>query len=331
VNVKHWVLALILFSAVAAFADYAFTRWAIYENRSSDAGRLYHLAAERGDEIPIFGSSKVYHDYVPAEMGVNAYNYGFDGVSYEVTDALLDIELAKHKTTPVVIDLKPQAEHGIGDPATYIPLAFDARIRRLLRATGSMAWRYYVPGIRYFGYYDEYLKEWINDRAGLMRTVERGFSHEKYWSFDRARLDAAVRQRVKGPNGYFPDETQNERLITHIREHPERLFFLVYSPVHESCFTNFQHIEQFDAFKARLAALPNAVVLDFERSGYPDEWFKDTNHLLYDGALDFSRRLGDTIRETLQRAGPPTSARDLDLRGGDQSTPRSAPARASAR
>jgi hypothetical protein len=290
-------------------ADYAFTRWAIYENPAGNAGRVHHLMHEMDDEIPIFGSSKVYYDYVPAEMGINAYNYGLDGASYEVTDTFLEIELAKHKTTPIILDLKTEAEHDIGDPSTYIPFAFDARIRSLLERSDAMVWRYVVPGIRYFGYYDSYLKELINDRAQVMRRVERGFSHEKYWSFDRARLDDAVRQRLQSRNGYFPDEEQNRRLVERIRRHPERLFFLVYSPVHSSCFTNFQNADEFAAFKNRLAALPNAVVLDYSHSDYPDEWFKDTNHLLYDGAVDFSRRVGERIRlEIRERAS--STARD---------------------
>ena len=294
---------IIAFAGISAAADYVFTRWAIYENSSSNAGRIYHLMQESGDEIPIFGSSKVYYDYIPAQMGINAYNYGLDGTSYEVTDAFLEIELAKHKTSPIIIDLKPQAEHGIGDPNAYVPFAFDSRIRQLLETSDSMVWRYYIPGIRYFGYYDYYLKELINNRAQLMRKVERGFSYEKFWTFDRARLDDAIRLRMQGPNGYFPDTAQESRLLDRIKQHPERLFFLVYSPVHSSCFTNFQNLEQFNAYKERLGSLQNAVVIDLERTNYPDQWFKDTNHLLYEGAVDFSRDLGVRIREVMRVRG----------------------------
>jgi len=303
VKVSSWLVALAAFVAVGAAADFAVTHWAIYDNPSGDAGRLYHLMHENGDEIPIFGSSKVYYDYVPSEMGINSYNYGLDGSSYEVVDALLQIELAKHKTVPIIVDLKPQGEHGIGDPSTFIPFVFDSRIRTMLQRSDSMVWRYFIPGLRYFGYYDYYLKEFINDRARLMRSVERGFSHEKYWTFDRARLDDAIHRRIQGPNGYFPDEQQNSRLIEHIKQHPERLFFVVYSPAHAANFANFQNLEKFDAFKARLSSLPNAVVLDFERRDYPDEWFKDTNHLLYDGAVDFSRQLGLAIRGVMKARG----------------------------
>jgi len=299
-NIRPWIIAIVSFAAVAVAADYLITRWAIDENPSSNAGRIRHLVNEHSDEIPIFGSSKVYYDYVPAEMGLNAFNYGLDGSSYEVTDALLDIELAKHKTAPIIIDLKPQAEHGIGDPSTYIPFAYDPHIRRLFDDSDSMVWRYYVPGIRYFGYYDYYLKELIDDRAHVMRTVERGFSHEKYWTFDRARLDDAIGQRIRESNGYFPDDAQNSRLIERIKQHPDRLFFLVYSPVHSSCYVNFQNLDRFEAFKAKLGSMQNVVVLDLERTDYPDEWFKDTNHLLYEGAAEFSRSLGRRIKEVLQ-------------------------------
>jgi len=298
-SVKPWLAVLHAFAAIAGLADYSLTRWAIDENPAGNAGRVYHLLREAGDEIPIFGSSRVYHDYVPAQMGVNAYNYGLDGASYEVTDALLQIELAKPKTTPIVIDLKPEADHDIGDPATYIPFVFDSRIRGMLVRNDAIVWRFFVPGLRYFGYYDYYLKELVNDRAQVMRRVERGFTYERYWTFDRARLDDAVTKRLRSTNGFFPDEGQDQRLIAQIRAHTERLFFLVYSPVHASCFTSFQNAAEFAAFKQSLAALPNVVVLDFSRTDYPDQWFMDTNHLLYDGAVDFSRRLGERIKAVL--------------------------------
>ncbi len=302
-KLSPWAYVIGLFAIIALTSDFLFTRWAIYNNPSSNAGRIYHLIQEQGDEIPILGSSKVYYDYIPSKMGINAYNYGLDGASYEVTDTFLQIELAKHKTSPIIVDLKPESEHGIGDPSTFIPFVFDSRIRGLLNDTASMAWRFRLPGLRYFGYYDYYLKELLNDRAHLMRTVERGFSNEKYWTFDRARLDRAVRLRMQGPNGYFPDAQQNHRLIDHIKQHPERLFLLVYSPVHSSCFVNFHDREGFEAFKAELASLPNALVIDWQQSNYPDEWFKDTNHLLYEGAVDFSTRLGAKIREVLRARG----------------------------
>lgn len=295
-----WLSALAIFAAVCAGADFIVTRWAVDDNPSGNAGRIYHLIHENGDEIPIFGSSKVFYNYAPAEMGINSYNYGLDGASYEVIDALLDIELAKRKTSPIIVDLKPQSEHGIGDASAFIPFVFDSRIRSMLERTDSLIWRYLVPGVRYFGYYDYYLRELLNDRAQLMRTVERGFSHEKYWAFDRARLDEAVRRRAQGCNGYFPDEEQDARLIRHINEHPERLFFIVYSPAHAANFVNFQHAELFERFKARLGSMPNVVVLDFERQEFPDEWFKDTNHLLYDGAVAFSRKLGEEVRRALK-------------------------------
>jgi hypothetical protein len=301
VSYKPWIVWGVAFVALALAVDAATTHWGIDENPSSDAGRLHHLFVESSDEIPIFGTSKVYYDYIPTEMGINAFNYGLDGSSYEVVDAFLAIELAKKKTSPIIIDLKPQGERGIGDVGTYIPVAFEPSIRRLLLDAHEMSWRFVVPGIRYFGYYENYAKEFINDRAQLARVVERGYSREKYWTFDRDRLDEAVRKRRLGPNGYFPDPDQDSRLIARIESHPERLFILVYSPAHRASFENFQNLEGLKAFQTRLAKLPNAVVIDMEQPDFPDEYFKDTSHLLPDGAVTFSRALGERIRAEMGR------------------------------
>lgn len=299
-KLKSTIFLTIAFVAICFATDFVFTHVAIYNNASGDAGRLYHLIQAQDDEIPILGASTAYQDYIPSEMGVNAYNYGLNGSSYEVVDALLGIELAKPRTTPVIVDLQFHASYGLGDESAFIPLTYNPYVRQLLERTKTGNWRYSLPGIRYFGHYGWYLKELINDRYSVMRKVVRGYAYEKYTSFDRTRMDLAVKGRLNGKNEYSPDEDQDRRLLAQIQGHPERLFFLVYAPLHASHYTHFENMERFNAFKAKLSALPNVALLDYGRVDYPDEWYKDTSHLLQAGATDFSRKLGEKIRETLR-------------------------------
>jgi hypothetical protein len=298
---KTWTLALAGFVAVCLLADLFFTRIIILRNPSSNTVRILHLYQENGDEIPIFGTSKARWNYIPSELGLNVFNYGIDGGSFEIADMQLGIELAKPKTTPVIIELQYTDTRGLGDVGQYLPLDYDPRIRQLLARFHELTWRSYVPGIRYFGYYDWYLKDYLTARFQSGTRVDHGYPYSvPPVPFDRARLQSFEQIRLHSTNGYFPDEDQNRRLIAHITTHPQRLFFLVFSPYHSSCFVHFENVDKLKAYEERLSALPNVVLLDWSRLDYPDEFFFDTLHLQHDGAVDFSRKLGDQIHQILR-------------------------------
>ena len=150
-------MALVIFVGACILADLTVT----YGLRTplSDIDRINHLYHENGDEIPIFGASKAHGHYNPRLMGLNAFNYGIDGASYEVTDVFLQIELAKPKTSPVIIELQHRDTGQLSDPAKFIPFVRDPRIRQLLDRFHAMDWKYYIPGLRYFGHYDYLFKD----------------------------------------------------------------------------------------------------------------------------------------------------------------------------
>jgi hypothetical protein len=298
---KTWILALAAFVAAGILADLFFTRIIILRNPSSNTLRILHLCQENNDEIPIFGTSKARWNYIPSEIGLNVFNYGIDGGSFEITDVQLGIELAKPKTTPIIIELQHADTRGLGDIGQYLPLVYDPRIRQLLVRFHELTWRNYVPGIRYFGYYDWYMRDYVAARFQAASRMDHGYPYFVHPPpFDRARLQTFEQVRLHSTNGYYPDEDQNRRLIAHINAHPQRLFFLVFSPYHSSYFVHFENMDQLKTYEARLEALPNVVLLDWSRLDYPDEFFFDTLHLQHDGAVDFSRRLGNRIRQVLR-------------------------------
>lgn len=289
-----------VFAGIAALADVALTRCILLRVPLSDSSRIQHLYLDNSDDMPIFGTSKAHGHYSPADMGVPAFNYGMDGISYEVTDVLLQVELAKRRTTPIILELQYEDTDVLGYDGKYIPFAYDARFRKLLERFHAMSWRYYVPGIRYFGHYDRSLQIYLNGRMGVQK-VTQGFSELVHPPpFDRAMLDEYIRRRLKARNGYFQKDEQNNRLVTRITEHPDRLFFLVISPYHPSYYQHFLNQDKLEAFEKKLQALPNVVLIDWGRRNYPEEYFLDTLHLRREGAAIFSRELGEKIREALR-------------------------------
>ena len=301
-------MAFAAFAGLCILADVAFTHVVVLGTSLSDASRIQHLYLDNSDDIPIFGTSKAHGNYCPTDIGLNTFNYGMDAASYEVTDVFLQIELAKTRTTPIIIVLQHSDTGTLGFQGRFIPFVSDPRFRQLLGRFHAMSWRYYIPGIRNFGFYDSLLQDYLNERMHVQK-VSRGFSELTHSPpFAQAKLDEYVRGRLEARTGFFQDEDQNRRLIAHITEHPERLFFLVISPYLPSYFTHFQNPYKLTAYEEKLSALPNVVLLDWSRLDYPDDCFLDTLHLRREAAAKFSRKLGDKIRETLRARGEQASA-----------------------
>src|SRR6266478_585039 len=103
---KTWIMAFAAFVCVCILGDVVFTHCIVFGTPLSGGARIRHLYLDNSDAIPIFGTSKAHGHYSPADMGLNAFNYGMDAASFEVTDVFLQIELAKPRTTPVIIELE---------------------------------------------------------------------------------------------------------------------------------------------------------------------------------------------------------------------------------
>jgi hypothetical protein len=295
-----WGGALVMFASVGVACDIFWTRCVISGSDSFEAAKVSRLIALRSPEIPIFGASKARADYVPGLIHPAAFNYGMDAASYEVIDLLLHIELAKNKAGPLIIDMNHQAFRGIGDVSKLIPFTQLPEVKDLLKRDGSMQWRFNIPGIRYFGFYDWYLKDFLAERYTVTRRVDRGYTTTyNRLPWDRSTFDAAIKKRLETGYGFKDDPSQDERLFRHIRHAPRRKFVLVYAPVHASCFVNFTGAGEFAQFLVRLRGLDNVVVLDWSRLHFPDEYFADTVHLNERGAIEFSRRLGAELRPVL--------------------------------
>lgn len=295
-----WLTAVCAFLVMTLGGDYLFTHAVIYRSDSFEAGKVAHLIGEKGAEIPIFGSSKARHDYVPSLISPLAFNYGMDSASFEVVDALLDVELAKPKCGPIIIDVFQSAFHDLGDISKFAPFAGRPEFRLALDEQHAMEWRFLVPGLRYFGYYDWYLKDYLNERLGLTRKVVRGYTVSTNGTdFSRQDLEAAVQKRLAEGFTYTEDRSQLAQFLRRVRSAPNRRFIIVFSPLHSSCFRVFRNYSGFQKYVADLRAEPNATVLDWSQMPLKDEDFTDTTHLSFQGARKFSTRLHDEIKDLL--------------------------------
>jgi hypothetical protein len=293
---KSWFLAAIAFAIWAISIDFLWTRLVIDRSTMSEAARVNHLILEHGSEIPVFGPSTAICDYDPEILGDDVFNYGMKGASMDAWVTLLQIECNKHKRTPIVLDLSPMGFRGMGDKSRFAPFARQPEIRQMLKREGFMEWRYWVPGLRYFGYYDWYLKDYLAEHLFATKKAVGGYTIEFNEKFDRNQLDADITNRLKLGFGYQPFADQERRLFELIRSTPQRTFVMVFAPMHSSCYTNFVDPQGFARHLDQLRSFTNAVVLNWGRMELPDECFEDTTHLNREGAIRFSRRLADQLK-----------------------------------
>jgi hypothetical protein len=303
---RAWFVAIAVFAVLACAMDTLWTRVVIDGSAASDAGRLNHLIHEHGSEIPIFGASQARYDYVPEILGDNVFNYGMAGISPDVVAALLEIECKKHKQTPIVVDPgHSHVQQRLGNLSKFPPYAWQPEIREMLVRLKSMEWRYLVPGLRYFGYYDSYLSDYLAERMSKTKKTVRGYTvASNRQPFDHRVLDKNIKQRLEAGYGFSSYSDPQHLLFDVMKNTPERTFIIVFSPVHSSCFVNFQNREDFAQYLGTLRSLTNVVVLDWSHMELADDCFDDTVHLNERGAREFSQRLANRIRTVCSAAIP---------------------------
>lgn len=295
-HLKAWASAGVALFGFAAAVDFFWTQVVINGSATSEASRIHHLITEAGVEIPIFGASKARSNYIPEILGADVFNYGMDSASMDVVNTLLQIECRKNKRTPIIVDMSPTAFRGIGDPSKFAPFAYQPDIRQTLDQLDLMEWRYWVPGLRYFGYYDWFLKDYLSEHIAVTKKTVRGYTSSfNEARFDRRHLEEAIGKRIKAGNGFRSYADQDTHLFELIRKTPHRTFMLVYSPLHSSCFANFKDLEGFKRYLEVLRGFPNVAIVDWSQMQFPDEFFKDTTHLNAEGAAEFSRRFSKEL------------------------------------
>lgn len=302
-SVVAWAALVVgVLCASALAADALFTR-AILHSGSVEAGRVLRLSEGVGDpnEIPIFGASKARANYIPEELGPRFYNYGFYSASPDVSNMLVAFALKRQSTAPIVIDLHQGAFQDIGDVRNYIPAARSEEVAALLRLTNHWRWYYAIPGIRYFGSYDWYLKGVLSDHIQVTHSIARGYTHEyNTIPWNRATFDDDVRRRLAEPFKFGLDVRQRARFLELIRSAPNRKFYIVLSPLHRSFMAHSYNEPAFRMSLNDFVRLPNVRVFDFTRTTYPDEYFLNTGHLNYRGAVVFSRKLRALIKHDMR-------------------------------
>lgn len=257
------------------------------------------------EEIPIFGSSRAEKAYYCDSLGPNFYNYGMPSASFNVIELLLKPELQKHKNSPIIIDVHHDFfQHDAHDDiniATYIPFInkYDT-IKDFLKANNRYNNYQQIPGMRYFGFYTDYLRPVIESKNESENTLYlKGGVYDTKVSSNKSLQKKMTARELKKLH-FEIDLEAHKRLLEMIEMHPERKFVFVVSPYHSSAKKTVDNFEEMLTYFNYLEKeFENVVFIYIDAAGYTDELWKDTIHLNILGAKKFS----SALRIELQKRG----------------------------
>ena len=277
--------------------DKVFTKYIVLKNETTNYYKLYRLVHEtHNEEIPILGSSTVLRGYLPDTLGSNFYNYGITASNFQKVEFQLKVELAKDKNTPIIIDLPPPFFYDKDQPniriEDFLPIVDISEVSQFMNEYDYAQPWHHLPGIRYFGYYLTYVGAYY--REGKM---PKRMGVDKGAKFVRTRQTAQEFERLaqwrkENPIPIQISEKMVERFKNLVKSHPNRQIVLVVSPFHKAAYESGTDLKVYINLIQRLENdLPNIKGLVFDGTNYPDDYFLDTSHLNYWGAVYFSKEL----------------------------------------
>lgn len=293
-NFSKFILkVLIAFLIIGGILNYSFQELVIFKSEISGAYKVNKIIKENHkNEIPIFGSSRALRSFVPSILGDNYFNYGIAGTQANIWLFFLEEELKKDKSTPIIINYDLAGlNYSDGDIANYIPNW--SYTKHILNSEGE---NYYnVPFIKYFGKFELYLKYQLNNKLNLTKVTDKGGSFEKN-SFTPKKFKELVNKRLEHV-GYFTLNPVLEKKINNLIGSTSRKIIFVVAPYHSSFFNKFQNLDRVDDYLDNLNSIENVQVIDLRDFIKEDKKFKDTTHLNYDGAIEFSQKVKENIDE----------------------------------
>jgi hypothetical protein len=319
---------------IALGIDQFFDRYAIPNQRHfSNVRKIDRLISDTNPaEIPIFGSSVARRGYFCDSIGPNIYNYGMAGSLFNAIFPLLQIELDKDKSSPIIMDFDHHtflySELIQLDLSNYVPHIDNPYIRTMLEEHGKYDWSYEVPGTRYFGLYMDYMRDFLKPKFEKEEYINCGgvFYPPREKVFERflVKREEMLKEklelrekRIKDPTLFnlsdskrlnflealfnFNPNSRNVERFEHLMEaHRNRQFVMVYSPQNWSKIEGIENYEEVADFLRDMESRnPNLKVLDYSQVAFPDTYYRDSGHMNILGAKVFSSLLGKDIKPYL--------------------------------
>ena len=330
----YFLLPFVVAIVIALTVDQIFDKYILpRQNKISNVVKIKRLMYElHPEETPVFGSSKARSSLIPDSLGADVFNYGMESCNMDVIFFLLQLELEKDKDAPIIIEFNPRSflhipEHTI-DISTFTPVLDDERVVEYLEENGRLDKYQTWPGVRYYGSYIGYLRNFLRKRTSDKRINRGGIFMDKFpgeevfqtliglrlnkinrrKELEKMKADGEIlthkEKRELEYLSYFLDfanvPDRIERFNNILREHPNREFIIVFTPHHWSELEGVRNYEEIEElFKTWNEDFDNVTALNYGKFPLPDDHFKNSSHVNIHGARKFCSALIDDVRDII--------------------------------
>ncbi len=321
--VRNSIFFIVAFWVVALAFDQILLRRVIFSDPDANPSKIKRLiTSDDPNEVPVFGSSKARSAFIPDSLGPDVYNYGMERCNFDVVEFLLETELAKPRKGPVLIEFNHRFfVHAPGhtiDAATFVPNLALPGVRGFLEENHRFEYRFLVPGLRYFGAVQEYLRKGANEEGSTSRSSEKGglFTDraappallknqvgarlraiEQQQGLQHARdevekaISAEGRMKLRYLDGFLLFNAPPNRVARFeelVASRPDRQILVAYTPQHWSELKGISNFDEITAlFEAMEGRHANLHFYDYSHMQLPDSAYKNSSHLNNMGARAF--------------------------------------------
>ncbi len=285
---------LIIFIAVSGI-NLFFKKMVIPRTTGSGAYKVERILHEdRMTETPIYGSSRAEGSFVPDTLGADFFNYGMANVQDNVWIYFLEKELQKSRKTDILINFDFDGlDTRNGFPFYWM---FNAASDTTIRSFIGHDWKmiYNIPAFRHIGFYEKYTVHYLQEKNNVTAIINKGAILEKKY-LTKEEFKLLAEKREKDTVIFKNDPLLNKKLRSLLSDTKGRNIYFIVPPYHPSYFKSIQNLPDAYKYLDTLAMLPHVKVMDYSRMQLGQEYFFNTTHLNYKGAIVFSKQLKEDL------------------------------------
>jgi hypothetical protein len=288
---KYGVPYLLIIFTVTAGINLFFKKVIVGSTTGSGAYKVERILHKNmTNETPIYGSSRAEGSFVPDSLGPHYFNYGIANVQDNVWIYFLEKELQKSRKTNILINFDLEGlDYRNGFPFYWM---FNASSDTTIRSFIGPDWKmmYYIPTFRHISFYEKYLVHYLQEKNNLTAIINKGAILEKKELTPEEFKMLAVK-REKDTVIFKNDQVLNSKLKSLLANTGGRKIFFIIPPYHPSYIKSVHNLPDALRYLDTLSMFPNVKVMNYSTMPLAQEYFYNTTHLNYKGAILFSKQL----------------------------------------
>jgi hypothetical protein len=269
--------------------NYVLEKYVIGMSEGNGAYKVERLLNKNDkEETPILGSSRAEGSIFPDSLGKDFFNYGLAGVQDNVWIYFLKRELEKNHKTPILINFDLDGlGYDNGGVDYWLPNSMNSEIRVFFDNWKPIYW---IPTIKYFGVFELYLVNYLQQKFMITGIMNRGALLEKKVLLPE-EFDLLATKRVNTNIKFKNDTILLNQLLKILKANNQREIVFFIPPYHKSYLKSIENFDTALLFLKTLDQMDHVTVLNYCDLNFEQNKFFNTTHLNYHGAVMFTALL----------------------------------------